>query len=547
MFKTRSMWALLAFASPPIAAQAPAWQVVAGENGQVVAGNLPAGTTRDITDAWVGDIGDSLFGFRVTSPSSITGYWARHNGQLSRYTQLNTAGALGPGRSGAEAAHVFLSIDSGWGGASPDGQRNFLARASDPAAALNASYGLWRWNGIRNIEVARGSTNAALGPGLGSNWVFENSGDFATARMLNGGAMLISAKVLGAGGSTSQVVVRHAAGLGNLPCMQSGAVDPALAPGLAAGETFLNFTNGIGRMSVSTVGQIHARLATSGSREGLWELCNGAPRAVALTGESGSRGPEVGAATAVFTGFGFNAPQSSSVGGLVFFANWRVPPDGSRLGLFRHDGFSNRGIAFTEASGYYGPNWLSSSWRTFNTDSLAVAGEYAAFIASVDTPEGGTPSGLWRVRSGERPELMALIGLSVVPYEPEPGRTWRSFSAVAVLSNGYVVVEANTDPGNTKDIWLLRAGLAPQRLLSTGQVINVPTSQGPATGSISSFDVFDGGANYSDGTDTWIAADGTLYVSANTANLGRLLITTKLAVPNPDIVFASGFEMGSAL
>ncbi len=547
MFRTKITLAMLAFVSLPIAAQVPTWQVIAGENGQVVAADLPAGTARDITDVWVGDIGASLFGFRVTSPGAIAGYWARHNGRLSRYTQLATNGVMGPGRNGAEAAHVFLSIDNGWGGAAPDGQRNFLARAGDPAATLNASYGLWRWDGIRNIEVARGSTDSALGPGLGSNWVFDNAGDFATARMLNSGAMLISAKIIGAGGSNSQVVARHVPGLGNLPCMRSGASDPALAPGLSSGETFLNFTNGIARMSVSTSGQINARLAISGAREGLWELCNGAPRAIALNGESGSRGPEVGAATAVFANFGFNAPQSSGAGGLVFFADWRVPPQGNRLGLFHHDGFANRGIAFTEASGYYGPNWINSSWRTFNTDSLAVAGGYAAFVASVDTPEGGTPTGLWRVRAGERPQLMALIGLNVVPYEPEPGRTWRSFNAVAVLSNGYVVIEANTDPGNTKDIWLLRSGLAPQRLLSVGQVIAVPTSQGPASGSISSFDVFDGGANYSSGTDTWIAADGTLYVAANTANLGRLLISTKLAVPNPDVVFAGGFETSAGL
>ena len=135
-----------------------------------------------------------------------------------------------------------------------------------------------------------------------------------------------------------------------------------------------------------------------------------------------------------------------------------------------------------------------------------------------------------------------MIGLIGAPYEPEPGRTWRSFDAVAALSNGDIVLEATTNPNATKDLWLLRSGQAPQRMLSIGQVINVQTTQGNAQTTVSSFDVFDGGANYSNGTDTWIAADGSLYVAVNTTNLGRLLITMKLPVPNPDVVFASGFE-----
>jgi hypothetical protein len=544
MLRSIIAWTLMATASSalPLAAQTVTWQVVAGENSQIIAPDLPAGITRNLTDVWVGDTGASLFGFRATSPSASEGYWASRSGRLVRYTQLSSNGTLGPGRGGAEAAHVFLSINSGWGGASSDGQRNILARAADPAATLNASYGLWRWDGTRNVEVARASTDGILGPGLGAGTVFQNSGSFATARMLNGGSMLISANVTSPTGVDSQLVARHVPGLGNRPCSRSGSTDPSLSPGLAAGDTFFTVSSGIGRMSVTPAGQIHARLTTAGSREGIWELCNGAPRAIAVDNETGPRGPDVGISTALFSSFAFQAPQPSASAGTFFFADWRDPPQGSRTALFRHDGISNRGIAFNEPSGYFGPNWLSATWRSFSTDSLSVAYDYAAFVADVNTPDGGTPVGLWRVRAGDRPELKALIGLIGAPYEPEPGRSWRSFDAVAALSNGDIVLEATTNPNSTKDLWLLRAGQAPTRLLSLGQNIAVPTTQGNVQASISSFDVLDDGANYSNGTDTWIAADGTLYVSANTTNLGRILITTRLTVPNPDIVFANGLE-----
>ena len=44
------------------------------------------------------------------------------------------------------------------------------------------------------------------------------------------------------------------------------------------------------------------------------------------------------------------------------------------------------------------------------------------------TGDGGTPSGLWRVRAGGAPELVALFDLTGA-YGPEPGRSWSSCRA----------------------------------------------------------------------------------------------------------------------
>ena len=90
--------------------------------------------------------------------------------------------------------------------------------------------------------------------------------------------------------------------------------------------------------------------------------------------------------------------------------------------------------------------------------------------------------------------MVALLGLTGEPYEPETGRTWRSFDSVAVLSNGDIVLDASSTPEQYARPVAAAAGLAPQRLLSIGQAINVPTPQGVVAAAVTGFDVPDGGA-----------------------------------------------------
>jgi len=536
----------LDFVTLPLAvgAQTATWQVIGGARDDVMMADLPLGMSRTFNDVSLGNMGASQFSFRMTSPATFEGYWAFRNGRFTRYTQVGVVGTLGPGRSGIEAAHQFLSVNSGQGDSSADGQRVFVARAADPANPIASSYGLWRWNGSSNVEFARAETDGALGPGLGAGFRFPNSVGFAQGRIANGGVSVVNATVNSPSNSQSQVVFKHVPGQANQACLQTGSTNPALSPGLTGADAFMTFNAGLDRVAVTASGRVHARLVSSTLREGIWELCNGAPRVVAVTGESGPRGPDVGVGTATFVDIGLNAPQPSGEVELIFLAQWRTAPIATNLpGLFHFDGTANRGIAYTEPNGFFGPNWLNSTWRSFSSSSLSVAGNVAAVVATVAATDGSTPTGLWRVRAGERPELVALIGIDTAPYAPVAGRTWRDFEALAMLSNGDIVLEATTNPNNTKDLWLLQTGRAPHRILSSGQALSVPTAQGAMPTALSNFDLLpDGGARFSDGTDGWIGADGSMFLAVNSTSFGRLHVTRKLDVRSLDQIFRSGFE-----
>ena len=520
-------------------AQTVPWRVVAAESSGVVVAGLPA-AGRYIYDVSVGDVGSGLVGLRVSSPDSSAGYWARQQGTFKRYTQVGVTGAYGPGRSGAEATHVFSSVTSGGSGAGADGQRAFLARAGAPGAPEGATWGLWRWNTAQNVEVARVLTDGALGPGLGAGWVFPNASDFTSGRMMNGGRVLLDADVTSPTGASSHLIAKHVPGQGNQPCMRAGATDPLLAPGLSAGDSFgssWSFSN----LALTPEGRVYGDFSASGSRAGIWEICAGAPRAIAVNAEAGVRGPDIGIATATYTSEIY-PPYPGNDGAIVFFAYFRpTSGDSSRLGLFRNDGAGNRPLAMNDATGDYGPHWEGSTWRVFNTDSLSVAGEYAAFSGGVTTSDGGDPNGLWRARKGGAPELVALIGLTG-SYGPEANRTWRSFGASAVLANGDIVLEAQTDPGDEHALWLLQGGHAPRRILQNGQNVGVPTATGTVQAALTSFDLPNGGALTSRGGDGWIGLDGTILIAAGIN--GYSGTSWLMAQPsNPiDRIFRNGFE-----
>lgn len=538
---------LVMVAAPaPVTAQvAPTWRVVAGESASVVSPDLPVGTNRDFDNVSIGDAGRDLFQARVTWPSALVGYWAQHNGRFVHYSQTGTASARGPGRIGAEADHVFNTLYTDQGFAAPDGQRVFLAQAGTSTGTV-LSHGLWRWDGTANIEIARGGTDGPLGPNLGTDWVFRNN-TVLDGRMRNDGEALIYAEVDSPTGARSYVLGLHDPDSGNRTCMRQGDTDPSRAPGLMPGDSFGTLETDLSRFSIARSGRIHGRMTASGSRVGLWEFCDGPPRAIAATGEGGALGPGVGDAAARFTNFTSQAPQPASRDRLVFFADWRLPSQNERLGLFMHDGTGNPAIVWNEPTGFHGPNWNNATWSGFYTAKMSVAHDYVTFVADMNTGDGATPQGLFRMRIGERPQLVALRNLTNPAYRPDPDRTWASFDAMAVLSNGDILLSAETNPNSRRDLWLLREGVAPLRLLGNGTPISVRTPQGTVQTTITNFSItsFSGvpsGVRTAAGIDGWVGTDGTVSVLASTATHGRVLITTKLDVPNPDIIFVGDFE-----
>src|SRR5690606_3920423 len=114
-----------------------------------------------------------------------------------------------------------------------------------------------------------------------------NASGFADARMLDGGSAVFVAEVRSPTNASSRVIGRHLPGSGNQACMRTGATEPMLAPGLTPGDSFAPTTLTLARLGANRVGQVYARLPVSGSREGIFELCNGAPRAIAADNVSG--------------------------------------------------------------------------------------------------------------------------------------------------------------------------------------------------------------------------------------------------------------------
>lgn len=527
-------------------AQLATWRVVSGTESAVSVPGLPAGT-RLMYDEAIASGGQQRFGMRLGSPTPATGYWAYSGALWQHYAAENVADLRGPGRVGAEANHQFLSLANSWGIAAADGQRLFAARASDPAQTLFATYGLWRFDGSRNVEIARASTDGVFGPGLGVNWTFPNNANFPEGRMLAGGQAIFQNEVISPGGATTRMLARHVPGQGNVPCLRVSATETALAPGITAGDSFLNFSNFATRLMVSPSGRVIARFTTSASIEALFELCNGAPRALAVTQETGNRGPQVGQTNAVFTAFSTVPPMHGVDRDFFYIATWRVAPNPNRESLFRHINGQNIGIAYNESSGFNGPNLQGvglqgSTWNDFSDPDLTTTGDYSAFVASVNTPESTTLSGVWRVRAGQRPEPLALLNLASGSYIPEAGRSWRSFDSLAVFANGDVLLNATTNPNSVRDLWLLRAGQPPQRVLSSGTQVNVPTSQGNVLSTVSTISIPDGGAAHGYGQNSWTTPDGALLVRVSSSPSGTLLLTNKAAVPDPNVLLQAGFE-----
>ncbi len=524
-----------AFAMPALAQTVP-WRAVIGTNSSVVVPGLPS-TSRSYGDVLLGDAGAGRVGARMTT-SGIQGYWAYRQGAWAQYMKEGVTGALGPGRSGGESTHVFLDYNSGFGAAGFDGQRVFVAKAGNQNDAVNATWGVWRWDQQKNIEVARVLTDGALGPGMGTDWTYAANTSFSP-RAMNNGRVIVNATVTSPTGQTNGLLMQSVPGQGNQPCMLRNSTSRDLAPNLIAGDYF-DTSWDLNSLALTPGSRVYGAFSAS-SGNGIWEVCNGAPRARAATGRTDALGPDIGVATATFTS-SFTTPRPGNEGNVYFFASFRpTSGDSSRTGLFWNDSATNRPLAMNDAAGTYGPHWLDATWSSFNNGTLMSAGEWSAFTATVRTGDGGTPSGLWRVKAGGSPELVALFDLPG-SYGPEAGRTWRSFYASAILSNGDILVSAYTNPNNEYALWLLKRGAPPRRILVAGQSVSIPTASGIVADTATSFSFDDSGpALYGGGSDSWIGADGSVLVQVNAATYGSVRV---MATPsNPvDLIFRNGFD-----
>jgi len=531
-----SLAVAITFAASHAGAQTVPWRAVIGTSSNVVVPGLPS-TSRSYGDVLLGDAGASQVGVRMSS-TGYQGYWAYRQGAWAQYMKEGVTGALGPGRTGGESTHVFLDYYSGFGAAGFDGQRVFVAKAGAPNDTVNATWGVWRWDGQKNVEVTRVLTDGALGPGMGADWAYASGTSFS-ARAMNGGRVVVNADVTSPTGQTNRLLMQSVPGQGNQPCVLRKSTSRDLAPNLIAGDYF-DSSWSLDSIAVTKGSRVYGAFSAS-SGYGVWEVCNGAPRPRAATGRTDELGPDIGVSTATFTG-SFTTPRPGEEGNVYFFVSYRpTSSDSSRTGLFWNDGTDNRPLAMNDAAGTYGPHWLDATWSSFNTGSLMSAGKWSAFTAYTRTGDGGSQQGLWRVKAGGSPELVALYDLTG-SYGPEPGRTWRSFYASAILSNGDIIVSAYTNPNNEYALWLLKHGQAPRRILVAGDSVSIPTASGVVADTVNSFSFDDSGpALYSGGSDSWVGVDGSVLVQVSAATYGNVRV---MAIPsNPvDLIFRNGFD-----
>ncbi|MDC8013372.1 hypothetical protein [Tahibacter soli] len=518
------------------AAQDVTWTVIAGEDFRVPMPPLQTNSSRSMDALYLAHAGGDRWGFWQSGPDVDRGLWSRRNGALVRYMQFNATGATGPGRAGTN--HVFVERYSGYEDVAADGSRVFLARAGDPAVAATLSNGVWSWVGGANREIARAVEPGTLGPGLGPGWYIHGSSGFNQIRALPIGAAMVDATVVAPNTSQQDVIFKHTPQGGNVPCALSNSADAALSPGITAGDTFARWSSNTRVRTVDAQGRIYGLLTVSGSRVGIFELCNGAPRALAVDEETGARGPGLASPNGTFIDF-YNGALHGGNGTFHFVATAREAPGGSSVnGIFRNDGTRNRPLALSGDTGLLSPHWAGSVFMTFNEDTLDASGRYIVFGASVNAG-GQSISGVFRAGGSNGPQPVALAG--TLEYNPGPGLTWTSFYDRTVFANGDIVMLARSSDSVTA-LWLFQEGRPARKILAPGQAFTLPTSTGPVQATINSIELPNSGgygAQYASSRDGWASPDGTVLVRT-TVNGYDVWLTAKPSDPS-DHVFKDGF------
>lgn len=482
---------LTAMLAAPFAGAAE-WRVVlnARNPGIVLPQLPPVSENYYIESTTMADRGPPLLNFARTRPSLPNEHWAEKGGQLLPIARTDVTDATGPGRTGAEAGDVFRVVQADRDGFGTN-HRVFAAIAGAPGSSGNPQ-SVWRWDGTRNVEIARNGigSESPLGPGLPPGWMFYTLKPFGSfrdidARALPNGEAVMSVQINGNGaGNLRDAVIHHRPGSGNRACFFTYDVGPDWSPGIDGIGTFASGA-GPDMLAVSPRGEIYSVAGTTGvenvpgsARGGIWRLCDGSPRALALTGDSGALGPGMGASATFSILYGLLA--TGRPGEVLFTAKGQAD-SGAFFGLFRHapDG-SHSPVLLRGAEGALGPKIAGQVFQDGDFPyQVRAAGRYAALkatMAPVGSPQQ-TTTGLWHITPEGGATPLALLG-DTDAYAPAPGRKWMEFYRFAVFDNGDVAVFAEVSNPGESSIWRLRPGQAPQKVLGYGTIVDVPTAAG---------------------------------------------------------------------
>lgn len=474
----------------------------------------------------------------------VPAYYVYQNGAWRAHARNNVTGNLGPGRTGNEANHVFFSVSQFSQDFGGNEALAFVGSAGAPGGSGGKGY--WLWNGVANTEIARqGATTGALTPNLGAGWRFGTTGsDYQDKELLilDNGTVVIDALLISPADSLRYGVFLHRPGVGNVPCLlnnDTGALGPAIA-----GEKF-----SIGQYAPATVNNRVFITASIDSSEGVWEVCanNGAsaPTPLAVSGRSGSLGPNVGP-TARFATLRSGISTFGNAD-LAFAASYRIEPNATLSnGIFRHSAGVNSLLVAASVDSALGPNYQNAVFEALddgNQTQVRTAGDVLALKGVARRPNNSTVTGLWRMRLGAPPAAVALVGEGG-SVAPGVGQTFSNIGAWAVFSDGVIVALCTVNNGPS-GLYRFVPGRTPELLLANGQVIAVANGANTVAMTVNSFSLFGAAASqHSRGADDWAGANGNVLLSANGVVSGEpgVQVILSLSATNPDRWFASGFE-----
>lgn len=541
-------------ASPATIAQEIPWHVAAAP---AESGIRPAGFPADASGFSLQQVGASgLVSLRLSTPSAAATLWTQMpDGGIRPVARPGTADALGPGRGGAEAGHVYSVVwHEDYSVAAPFNL--FAATAGPPGgSSTHVSVGLWLNDGVSNIELARGNTDGPLGPNLGPDIALVAStgnGNRALGRIqiLPGERFALEAELDTPPGRRDAILQRAFAG-DFTPCALEGSADPALRPNVSApnGDQF----RALNGLSQGAGGELYvfgtaSLLVLSPIDSGIWRVCDGSPSARALTRHRGDLGPGIiGSPRAEFLSFsGGLSPLGG--GGLLFEARVRLDGDQETSPLleavFFSDGGVNRPLVALGDAGALGPGIANHAFSAFGT----FRGERVAALLANVREAGGIQdrSGLWRLFPDRPAEPLALAGASG-PLAPGPGDVWLGFGDAQALANGDIIAVATSRPNgvNTQAVWRFPPGRRPQRLLGPGDPVTYRDSDGThRSGTIERIDNLAGSQlpDYA-GDEGWINADGVAIVEGRIqGSASTLLFQTGVALLDRERLFGDGFE-----
>lgn len=522
---------------------AQTWTLVSSENSIFTSPGLPAGSMPTPLDTGLSDSDGQGARFTLAgNNSALDGHWLSINSVLRPVARKLSPGALGPNGVGAEANHQFFATPQ-FADAGPNNSVSYMATAGDPSGSAFTT-GFWRWQNAQNQELARWDSDGSLGPGIGAGWRFRTSD--ANNRFLNTGtngvalAQLVTSPAPENATRSALVMLRPG---GNLPCMLERDTG-ALGPNVGVGSSFI-----FGLYAAVRHGDQYFVNATSASplREGIWEVCNGAPRPVAVAGFIGPPlGPNLTLPQVRFNTIRVN-PKPHAGSSQVFIAGYFSDTTFSRGGLWRHQNGVNQLLAQTADSGSnLGPNYQGGTFEFFDTlnSDFDSADGHIAFETFARTGTNVQVRGLWRIRPGGSPEPFALESQ---PGFVSPGlnQTFTSINRWKLFANGDVIAECEVS-GGPSGLYLFKVGRAPLLILAAGQTIPLRIGSNIVGALVQSFSPVQGSAGAAasgNGVDSWASTDGGVLVAASISSGGNTsAILMRLQAIDLTRYFSDGFE-----